>query len=47
MVRLARERDDWIARRPAISADTASRYSAEAMANRMFEAIETARASRG
>jgi glycosyltransferase involved in cell wall biosynthesis len=42
MVRIADQRDGWLARRSAISADCAARYSAEAMADGMYEAIELA-----
>ena len=45
MVRMAAHREEWLARRPEISAACASRYSAEAMAERMLEAIRAA--SRG
>jgi glycosyltransferase involved in cell wall biosynthesis len=46
MARVAAERDRWLARRDEISADCAARYSAEAMAERMLEAIEAAAAAR-
>ena len=39
LVRLSRERDGWLARRAEISSRCAASYSAEAMAERMHEAI--------
>lgn len=45
MVRMASDRDLWLARRRDISAEVAARYSAEAMAERMLTAIQFA--SRG
>ena len=39
---MAAQRDRWSARRGEIAADCAARYSAEAMAERMLEAIRAA-----
>ncbi len=46
LVRMAMEREAWIARRQKIAADSVNEYSVEAMASGFLAAIELARTRR-